>query len=185
VLFLRGPIPAAASIGAAEEPGRVVLDAQRLAAVNRLAADERVLALLELEAEEVGRGDELRASCLFQQPVAEGVGRRIAGWKFRFGRDNGHRGPLLTLALLAFLLPFQIVGLVFTPVAVRDVHAVDSQRAADEEAVADVPRVFATFAPDLHAAGTTDVDRLALVEHVLPQLPPVLVALLEHLLDEG
>src|SRR6267143_3960202 len=45
------PVPAA--IGPAEQLRRVVLDAQNLAAVERLAADERVLTFLELEPEKV------------------------------------------------------------------------------------------------------------------------------------
>src|SRR4029077_15892489 len=86
--------------------------------------------------------------------------------------------------LLAFLLPFQVVGFELAAVTIANLDAVELQWAPDEEAVADEPGVFAALAPDLRAAGAAHVEGLALVEDVLLQLLPVLVALRADLLHE-
>src|SRR2546428_4407971 len=186
-----------AAIRPAEQLRRVVLDAQHLAAVDRLAADERVLAFLELEPEKVRGRNELWLTRLFQQSVdVHSVALRIsivierddhavvreADFVRRRGRlaRRGSRAPLLAL-----LLSLQIIGFERTALAVAELYAVDLQRAADEEAVADVPGVFAPLAPDRDASRPPDVQRFPLVEDVLLQLLPVLVAFGQHLFHEG
>src|SRR5262249_13885807 len=63
-------------------------------------------------------------------------------------------------------------------------HAVELHRAADEEAVADVPRVLAPLAEDRQPRGAAELEALALVEDVLLQLLPVFVAVRENLTHE-
>jgi hypothetical protein len=62
--------------------------------------------------------------------------------------------------------------------------AVDLERAADEEPVADVPGVVAPLAPDREARGAAQLELLALVEDVLLQLFPVVVPAGDHLVHE-
>src|SRR6185295_7351386 len=137
-------------IGTAEEIRGIVLDAQHLAAIERLAADERVLALFEPEPQHVRGRDELRLSRLLEQAVDVEwlIRRRLAVLTLDDeavvgDRDGGVGGRRLTggggplAPLLAFLLPLQVVGLELATVAVADLDAVELQWAADEEAVAD------------------------------------------------
>src|SRR5216683_3025409 len=77
-----------------------------------------------------------------------------------------------------------VVALVLHAVAFGDLHAVELERAADEESVAQVPRVVAPFAPDRHVAGAAEVDDLALIQDVLLQFLPVVVPAREHLAHE-
>ena len=181
------PIPAA--IGAAEEPCWIVLNPQHLAAVERFAADERVVAFFEPEPQEVRRRDELGLTCLLQQSVQVGR-RRRALLRTRSGRFDGRRtGPRRCLAFrqtpLARLLAFQVIGFELAALRLGDRHAIHLHRTAYEEAVPDVPRVLAALTPEVGPIRPADVDALALVEHVLLQLLPVLVALRQHLAHEG
>ena len=68
LVFGRGLVPRP-SLLTVEEFGRVVLDAERVAAIDRLVAHERVRALFEPEAEEVGGRDELRLTRLTDEAV--------------------------------------------------------------------------------------------------------------------
>src|SRR5713101_6882855 len=108
------PVPPA--IGAAEHPGREVLDAQHVATVERLAADERVLPFLELEPQKIGGGDELRLPRLPNQSVeVSHVAGRRRFWSVR--RTSGLNGyPTLRIhhngtssgALVALLRSSQV-----------------------------------------------------------------------------
>src|SRR5262249_30604521 len=87
--------------------------------------------------------------------------------------------------LLAPLLTLEKFVLVFPAVRVADRDAVELDGAAHEVAVANVPGVVVALAPQRRAGRPADVDRLPLVEDVLLQLLPVVVATLEDLPHEG
>ena len=78
------------------------------------------------------------------------------------------------------LFPLDPVVLGLSAVGLRDRHAVHAQRAPDEDAVAWKPGVLAPPAVDGSAAGPEDLERFALVEDVLLQLRPVIVAPQQH-----
>ena len=112
-------------------------------------------------------------------------------WRIRPSRSRGvsaaaSSAPALTAvaAFVARLDPAQVVGLELPAVRLADLDAVELQRAAHEEAVADVPGVFAALTPDRHTARPAQVNLFALVEDVLLQLLPVVVAMNEHVAHE-
>ena len=83
-IAIGGAFAAPATIGAAEQLRRIILDAQNVAPVERFVADECVLAFLELEAQEIRGRDELGLSRLFQQSVQfDSGGRRWSSGTFR------------------------------------------------------------------------------------------------------
>src|SRR5437660_819531 len=113
------------------QPRGVVLDPQHVVSVELLAADERVLALLESEAQEISRRDELRLPRLADEAVDGRFGlrrlrRRIAG------------GLALALLVPAFalLLLLEKLRLVLPPVVLADGDAVEFHGTPDEVAVA-------------------------------------------------
>src|SRR4029079_11961907 len=72
-----------------------------------------------------------------------------------------------------------------TPALVlADLHAVGRQRTLDEEPLAREPLILALEAVDLPSIQRGDVHRLALLEHVLLQLLPVVVALEQYATHE-
>src|SRR5207253_1783875 len=84
--------------------GRIVLDADQLAAFDRFPADERVASFIEFEAEEIRRGNELGLTRLADQTVE--IARRLVG---RCGRRVARR-PLS--AAVAFLFAPQKIVLI-------------------------------------------------------------------------
>ena len=153
---------------ASEQLRRVVLDAQHVVAVERLAADERVLAFFELEAQKVGRRDELRAA-------APGAGwrRRPSAPPHRPRGCAGRGGVPRRRSSSRCRFRIQLRR---SAVRLADGDAVELDRAADEEAVADEPGVLAALAPERRVERAAQLDLLALVEDVLLQLLPVVVA---------
>ena len=140
-------------------------------AVERLAADQRVFALLELEAQEVGGRNELRLARLLQDGVdvagGTGIGGRRGAAVAGFDEDSRRRdGDLAALAtLVAFLLALEIIGFVLPALLLANRDAVRFHRAADEEPVADVPRVVAALAPDRQPARAAKINCFVLVQH--------------------
>jgi hypothetical protein len=166
-----GLIPVAASIGAAEQVRGVVLNLQDLASIQRLAADERVLAFFEAEAQEVRRRDEFRLARLTEQRLDVARRLRVVGSAF-------------AASLLAPLVALQEIGFVLAAIRLADRDAVGLDRTADEEPVADEPGVVTTIAPDGNASGSFQIHGFAFVENVLLQFLPVVVAPGEHLAHE-
>ncbi len=157
-----------------EQAGRVVLDAKDLPVLEPLAADQRVLALFELEPQEVRRIDELGLAGLIEQAVD--VGGR--GWWSLYGLDKRAIGTFDPS--IARLGPPQELLLILSALLLANRDAVSRTRTADEEPVANVPGVFAPLPPDGHVDRTAQLELLALVEDVLLQPFPVLVAPGEH-----
>src|SRR4029453_7641760 len=75
--------------------------------------------------------------------------------------------------------------LVFLPVFIADGDAVEAYRAADVEAIANVPGVVAFLAVDRHPRRTEHLDLFGFVEHVLLERLAIDVAPLQHLFHEG
>ena len=88
------------------------------------------------------------------------------------------------LALLALLLAAHVVELELRAVGVADRHAVHAHRAAHEVAVTQEPLVVAPLAPHRQLTRAADLDPVVLVEDVLLELLPVVVAPRDHLLHE-
>src|SRR5690606_10308175 len=82
------------------------------------------------------------------------------------------------------LLTAHPVGLGLSPIGFRNLHAVGPHRTSHEDPVAHEPRMLAAESVEALAARAVQVERLALLEHLLLQLPPVLVPLLERLCHE-
>ena len=82
--------------------------------------------------------------------------------------------------LFAKLLARQPSRLLTTTLVLADLHAVGRQRTLDEEPVAREPLILAREAVDPLPVERGHVHRLALFEHVLLQLLPVVVALEQH-----
>jgi hypothetical protein len=76
------------------------------------------------------------------------------------------------------------LGFVLLTVGLTQPDAVDFDGASDEEAVSDVPRVFSLFAPDWLPGGPPHLDLFALVENILLQFLPIVVAPGQHLTHE-
>src|SRR5262249_17298989 len=74
---------------------------------------------------------------------------------------------------IAVLGRSQEIRLVLLPIRLAHGRAVEGERAAHEETVADVPGVLALLAPHGLAARAAQIDLLALLEDVLLQLLPV------------
>src|SRR5205807_1915067 len=108
--------PRAGPIGAAEESGRVVLDAQDIAAVQRLVSDERVFAFFELEAPKVRGRYESGLSRLRDEAVD--VLRRLISAATGDGRIGGTLAA--STALVELLRALQIVGFVLFPIRLAD-----------------------------------------------------------------
>src|SRR5262249_35627895 len=122
-----------AAVAAAKQIRRVVFDAQRFVAVDRLAADERVAPLFETETQKVRGRHELGFACLTQQAVERQIrrGRRIGHFGLRvifIGGFIGVPGFLGFLALgassLTPLLPLEVFVLVLAPFGLADRDAV-------------------------------------------------------------
>src|SRR5262249_5795700 len=120
-------------------------------AIELFLADERVLALVESEAEEVRGLDELgRAS--FGEQAADVRGGRTDVLVRRC------LSPVLpgvlalsvsaTSRLVALFGLLEVVVLSLAPLGLGDRHAVHRDGAADEVAVTDEPAVVAALAPD-------------------------------------
>src|SRR4029450_4730713 len=109
-----------------------------------------------------------------RRPAAGGPRRRLPRSSFS--------GPLILLVGPLALDPFLLGSppLVF---AKRD--PLDLDGASDEDAGADEPGVLAVEAEQMDAPGPQEVGGLALVENVLLQLSPVVVAPADHLGHEA
>src|SRR5690606_32195385 len=125
-----------------EQPGRVVLDLQHAAAGVLVRAGERVAPRLEPEAQEIGGRDELRLAREAHEGVDVGRRRRL-----------GVRAVTRVAPLRAVPLAGDPAIRVARALGLRQRDAVETQGAADEEPVADVPRVLAREAEQAHAAG--------------------------------
>src|SRR6476661_6645284 len=152
-----------APVGSAEQIGGVVLDLEQLAAVQRLASDQRIFAFIKTEPEEVRGRNELGLAGLPEQA-------------FHIFRGRHRCGVAARAPTFAALLPREKIRLVPASVSLSDGNAVHLERTSDEEPVLDEPGVLAALAPERRLSRTADVDGLTLLEHVLLQLLPVLVA---------
>jgi hypothetical protein len=179
-LFIRFPPgPAPIVTFAREEPRRVVLDAQRLLAVDGLAADERVFALLELEFQEIGGVDELRPAGLREERVE--CRRRLLRNPLGLDIADLGAGPAalldsLDLSLVARPRAAQVVLFVLAALALLDGDAVGLEGTAHEIPLLDEPRVLTLVAPDRQLRRPAHLDELGFVEDVLLEPLPVLVA---------
>jgi hypothetical protein len=161
------------------EPRRVVLDSKHRLPFERFASDEGVSAGLELEPQKVGGRDELRFAGESQQRIY--VVRRGRLLCLRFAS----RIPRARATGVTPALPFDPAPLVLLALWLAQRHAIEAYRAAHEHAVADVPRVLTLEAVEARAGGSPQLGAFPLVQHVLLQLAPVLVAPGEHLRHEG
>ena len=169
-----------------EEARRVVLDAERLGALNGFAADQGVLALLELEAEEIGGVDEQSAgaSASGTLPCWLADPRARSAWQRLTGGGGGVRDRLTTRLSRSFIrrrnessylrrspsetsTPFALTGLRMKyPSWMNQLY-------------------LALLAPHREVGRPADFYPLVLIEDVLLQLFPILVAAREHPLHEG
>src|SRR5207248_11182265 len=134
-----------------------------------------------LEAQKVCGGHESRLSSLLDEAV-DVLRRRVAA----AAGDGRIGGPLTASApVVEVLRALEVIGFVLPAVRLTDLDAIDLHRAADEEAVPDVPIVLPPLAPDRHLVRAVQLELLALVQDVLLQLLPVVVALREHVAHEG
>src|SRR6185436_13515983 len=172
-----------------EQPCGVVLDAQDVAALELLAVRQRVAAFVELEPQEVRRRHELRLPRLANEPIHArgGLFARIVVVGTRDGADARAVGRRVLWSLPAFSPANELQVPVFelAAVAFADGRAVGLHRALDEEPVADEPGVVALFAPEAQAGGPVEDDLFALVEDVLLELLPVVVAPGDDVFHEG
>ena len=143
---------------------RVVLDAQNLMTLELFAAGEVVISRLELEVHEIGFGDE----------PGRGNGCR-AGWRGRVVRRRwlGRVGSTFLLVRGLRVLPLEPLALAACPRLlvlfsrlVADGDAVEADRAADVETIADIPRVFPLLPIDRHPGRTQHFELLAFIEYV-------------------
>ena len=125
----------------------------------------------------------LSSEVLTSTPV--GVIATLVGSRAPAGSTLGAPLGVALLALLAILLAAQPLLLGLAAIRFGQLDAIGADRAAHEDAVADEPGVFAAHAPEREAARPGEVERLLLLEHVLLQLFPVVVAARQDLLHEG
>src|SRR5262249_17188656 len=93
---------------------------------------------------------------------------RVIGRPTRYGSFPSPFFPAL-LAVNPLLLGLASIGF-------GNGDAIGFERALDEHSVARKPGVLALRSPDRPCTGSGDLDRLALFEHVLLQLFPVVIA---------
>ena len=154
--------------------GGVVLNLQHTFAGELLGSHECVLARIEFEPEEVRRLDELRLDRLLEDVFDGSRGRRGIG---QLGcRSVPRRAPGLSTSLTGQPLVLGAAAL-----ALGDRHAIRTDRTADEKPLADEPGVVPLEAVEAGTPGARKLERLTLLEDVLLQLLPVLVAVGEDL----
>jgi hypothetical protein len=138
---------------------------------------------IEFELEEVGRGHKAGLERLPDTSLGE---RRVAVVLLALFLDrHAARVESDRRALVASFFARDPERFSLAPVLLADGHAIDAQRTLDEHAVARKPGGHALPAVQQRCAWSDQLKALALLEHVLLQLFPVLVASLEHPRHEG
>jgi hypothetical protein len=88
-------------------------------------------------------------------------------------------------ALVARFRAPQEVVLVFLTIAFANRHAIEPYRTSNEIPFSNIPGVLALLAPDQDAAGSSQLRTFVLVQNVLLELFPVIVATRQDLCHEA